>query len=101
MTPARHQYSDEAKRDLADIRIYLKNQAGDAVAARMISRLKSAIANVRRMPRAGVARPEYRPNCRFVVEKPYLVYYDFDGRLVLILRIIHQAQDRDAIMGGA
>lgn len=53
------------------------------------------------MPRAGVARPEYRPNCRFVVEKPYLIYYDFDGRLVLILRIIHQAQDRDAIRGDA
>lgn len=99
MTPARHFYADEAKRDLADIRAYLQRQAGEAVAARMISRLKNAVARVRSMPRAGIARPDYRPNCRFAVEDPYLIYYDFDGRLVLILRIIHKARDRDAIMG--
>ncbi len=53
------------------------------------------------MPHSGVARPEYRPNCRFVVEDPYLIYYDFNGRQVLILRILHKARNRDAIMGGA
>lgn len=99
MTPAKHRYSDEAKRDLAGIRAYLKQQASDAIAARMMSRLKDAVARMRNMPLAGAPRRDYRPNCRFVVEDPYLIYYDFDGERA---RSSHpaQARDRDRIMGG-
>ena len=100
MKPVRHQYADEAKRDLANIRAYLKEHAGGAVAAQMISRLRAAIASARSMPRAGVAKPEYRPNCRFVLENPYVIYYDFDGELLLVLRVVHHARDRDALMSG-
>lgn len=99
MMASRCRYSDEAKRDLADIRNYLKHNAGDEVAARMTSRLKQAVARARSMPAAGVPRPDYRRNCRFVIARPYVIYYDFDGDTLTVLRVLHSARDRERIMG--
>jgi toxin ParE1/3/4 len=99
MTALRYRYSDEAKGDLVDIRKYLKHHASAKVAARMVSRLKQAVARACEMPAAGVPKPDYQPNCRFVVERPYLIYYDFDGDTMTILRVLHSARDRNRIMG--
>lgn len=52
------------------------------------------------MPETGVARPEFRPDCRFVVEHPYMIYYVFAHGEMVVLRILHAARDRDSIMRG-
>ena len=91
-------YAPEARQDLADIRAYFHSRAGPAVAARMLVRLREAVAAIRDQPLTGTPRPEFGANCRFAVERPYVIYYDFDGGQLAMLRILHQARDRGAIM---
>lgn len=91
-------YTPEALTDLKDIRAHIRSEAGGASSARMIERIRTAIRNAREMPNAGVARPEYRATCRFVIARPYVVYYDFDGTTLAVLRVLHQSRDRDSIM---
>jgi plasmid stabilization system protein ParE len=91
-------YTLTAKHDLQEIRDYLRREAGPRVAARMLSRIRSAVARARETPRLGTPRPAYRQNCRFILSRPYVVYYDFDGVTMSMLRVLHQAQDRDVIM---
>jgi len=65
----------------------------------MLLRLREAVAGAREMPFAGAPRPEYRPTCRFVIQHPYIIYYDFDGEQMIVLRVLHWAQDRVRLMG--
>lgn len=95
----RLQYTVGARQDLSDIRSYLRNRASPAVAARMISRLRRTIAAARQTPEAGTPRPNFGDHCRFVVEKPYVIYYACSDGVMTILRVLHAARDRDAIMG--
>lgn len=98
MRARRLQFSGEARADLREIRAYLTKAAGPLVSARMAGRLQAAIASRRETPRAGAACPDYRPTCRFIYERPYLIYYEYDGETMSVLRILHQARDRDSIM---
>lgn len=100
MRARRLRYAAEALSDIASIRAYLKEHAGPLIAAKMQMRIRAAIAGAREMPSAGVPRPEYRPDCRFVVEHPYVIYYDYDGETMIVLRVLHWARDRVRIMGG-
>ena len=98
MKAKRLRYAADAIQDLADIRSYLKAQASARVAARMIERIRATIVAARELPTMGTPRPEYARGCRFVIEQPYVIYYDFDGECLTVLRILHHARDRDAEM---
>ncbi len=100
MKAVRLRYAPEARSDLAAIRAYISGQSGRARAAIVTERIRDRIRATRDMPEAGVARPEFRDNCRFVVEHPYVIYYAFELGEMTVLRILHAARDRDAIMGG-
>ncbi len=97
--PARLQYTASARQDLSDIRAFLKSRASPTIAARVIMRVRRAVAAARQMPDAGTPRSDYGPGCRFVVERPYFIYYDYQSDVMTVLRILHAARDRDAIMG--
>lgn len=64
----------------------------------MIARIRTLIRAARETPTTGAPRSEYQPNCRLVIEQPYLIYYDFDGAVMTVLRVLHHARDRDALM---
>lgn len=100
MRARRLAYAQDALGDIDGIRAYLRREAGGVAASRMIERIRAAIRKAREMPAAGVPRPEYRSSCRFVVARPYVIYYDFDGDALIVLRVLHQARDRDRLMGG-
>ena len=100
MKAQRLAYAAEALEDLASIRSYWRRVADPQLAASMITRIRATIRTARELPSAGAPRPEYRPNCRFVVQHPYVIYYDYDGRTMIVLRVLHAARDRDEIMGG-
>lgn len=97
----RLQYAAGARSDLADIRSYLRREASPAIARRMMARLRGAIAAARAMPQAGAPRPEFGEHCRFVIERPYVIYYACADEVMTVLRILHAARDRAAIMAGA
>ncbi len=82
MRAGRLEFSGAARRDLREIGAYLTKVAGSRVAARMAARIKAAIAATRELPRMGTPRPNYRPNCRFIFEPPYFMYYDYDGTVM-------------------
>lgn len=100
MRARRLAYAAEALADLTAIRAYFRGNVSPTASARMIARIRKVIASARELPSAGSPRPEYRPTCRFVVEHPYIVYYDFDGSTMTVLRILHWARDRVRLMGG-
>lgn len=66
----------------------------------MIVRLRDAVARARELPLAGTPRAEFRPDCRFVVQAPYVIYYAYDGATLTVLRLLHHARNRDELMSG-
>lgn len=100
MRVKRLRYALDARLDLAEIRSYLRKNASAKVAARMLERIRGRVAATREWPLSGVPRPEYHRNCRFAVERPYMIYYLYDGEEMVILRILHAARDRDSVMRG-
>jgi toxin ParE1/3/4 len=101
MRARRLTYAAEAMQDLVEIRSYLSKHAGRRVAARMIARIRAAVAAARETPGIGAPRPEYRPHCRFLIELPYVIYYDVAPPVMTVLRILHHARDRESLMGGS
>jgi toxin ParE1/3/4 len=84
--------------DLADIRQYLLREAGPAVSSRVVKRIRLKLASIERMPYSGSLRPEFGDGVRFHVSGPYVLYVQVNDQSVEVLRILHAAQDRDAIM---
>jgi toxin ParE1/3/4 len=99
------QYSDYANRDLAEIIHYLEVHARPAGAEQFVNEVDRAVAFLCEMPGAG-GRCDFLnkqwPNLRHCVLKKfrsYVIYYQVEGGVLQIVRIIHAARDRDAIFG--
>lgn len=92
--------SAEALADIADIRSYLLREAGPAVPTRVLARIRKKLSAIERMPRTGAPRPEFGETVRLHVSGAYVIYVQLNAANVQVLRILHAAQDRDAIMSG-
>lgn len=90
--------SAEALRDIAGIRQYLLGEAGPAVSSRVVGGIRKKLASIERMPRTGGLRPEFGKGVRFHISGSYVIYVAVRDDGVEVLRILHAAQDRDAIM---
>jgi len=53
---------------------------------------------LRVFPGSGVERLDLGPGVRTIVKRPYLIVYQKADGLVRILRVLHGAQDIDAII---
>jgi toxin ParE1/3/4 len=84
--------------DLASIRRHLLLEAGPAVSSRVVKRIRTKLAGIERMPHSGSLRPEFGEGVRFHVTGPYVLYVQVNDQSVEVLRILHAAQDRDAMM---
>jgi plasmid stabilization system protein ParE len=73
VAPVRVVVSPEARNDLAETRRYYRRVAGPAVAARMTSRLRNAIAAIGDAPLALSPRPEFGADVRIRVCLPYVI----------------------------
>ncbi len=92
--------SAEALADIAEIRIYLRREAGPAVSTRVLARIRKKLAAVERMPDTGSLRPEFGEGMRLHVSDAYILYVQVGADKVEVIRILHAAQDRDVIMSG-
>ena len=79
--------SPRALSDLIDITTYLDTAAGFAVAYRYEQRIRYKIERLAEFPGLGTPRPRLGPHVRLLVERPYLIYYQWDER-VEVLRML-------------
>ncbi|HRO04790.1 MAG TPA: type II toxin-antitoxin system RelE/ParE family toxin [Terricaulis sp.] len=90
--------SSEAERDLDEMELWLTENWGPAAAAGIIEAVLVRIADLAEMPFAGAPRPELGEAVRFVTVRRYVIYYEASAEALTILRILHAARDRDAIL---
>lgn len=100
MRPLPVELSAEALSDIAEIRAYLLREAGPAVSTRVLWRIRKKLAAIERMPNTGALRPEFGEGTRLHVSGRYVVYVQVSADKVEVVRILHAAQDRDAVMSG-
>lgn len=86
-------YSPNSIRDLDSIRQYISrdNPKGAWVVASFIRR---SIRVLERFPYLGRVTNRQGVRCLTVINYPYLVLYRVDNEYVLILSVMHDAQDR-------
>lgn len=92
------QFSDDAQADLRTLAFYLAREAGPRVAAKQLRRLRERAARLPDMPRTGPSYEDQGDAVRFVPVGSYVIYYEVTPDRVIILRVLHAARDRDAIM---
>ena len=95
MTPV---VSREAERDIDEMEAWLLENWGPLAAADIIEAVLDKIAALPDMPHAGAPRPEFGESVRFVTAGRYVIYYEASANDLVVLRILHAARDRDAIM---
>jgi toxin ParE1/3/4 len=86
-------YSDRAKADLRTLINHISNH--NPSAARKLNRaIREAVASLRHDPRrAQRATVTSAGEMRRLIVRPYLIFYEIEGRSVAVLRILHGARD--------
>lgn len=90
---ARLQFTNAARSDLIHLRRYSLQQFGKQAADRYVNHIESVFRLLEKMPLAGQAQPEVGSAVRCYVKKRHRVFYELEGDIVLILRVLHHAQD--------
>ena len=90
----RYLLTDEAKEDLADIKDYLKREAGPRIAKSTLAKIKEAFVFLGCTPGAGHLRENLTDDAlKFWPVFSYLIVYDPTTRPIEIMRIIHGSRD--------
>jgi toxin ParE1/3/4 len=90
----------DALQDIASIRFYYRENVGPAVSSRIVSAIRKKLRQIERMPHTGALRPEFGEGVRLHTTSGYVIYVQVFETRVIVLRILHAARDRDAIMSG-
>ncbi|MBR1558909.1 MAG: type II toxin-antitoxin system RelE/ParE family toxin [Clostridia bacterium] len=89
--------SREARRDLVDIRNYIRDElCNPDAAARIMGRLRTAMESLRSMPERGMpldAILSVHTDYRFLVCEQYRLFYLTDGKDVEVIRVLHVLRD--------
>ena len=85
--------SPEARADLAGIDDWSTAQFGQDVADSYLRGFNEVFALLADHPRAGAERPEVRRAIRCFVHRRHRIFYRFRSNDVLIVRVLHHAQD--------
>jgi toxin ParE1/3/4 len=68
-------------------------QHNESAAARLAIRVDARYELVQHSPELGERIPQLGPYTRRTLIEPYVIYYDFRGNLVEILRVLHGARE--------
>jgi toxin ParE1/3/4 len=83
----------EAKKDLLNIRAYIRKKWGNQQAQKYIDALEKRCDELARSPQMGRERPEIKPGYRSMAEGKHVIFYRVVDSGIEILRIPHGRMD--------
>jgi toxin ParE1/3/4 len=89
-----------ADADLAAILDYSIENFGEAVGVDYVRSFDRAFDLLSRHPEAGAIRVEIDPPIRCLPHRSHAIFYDLEGEIVWIVRILHRAMDAKSRVGG-
>lgn len=92
-------YTEDARRDLADITRALKKARGVVFAERRVGQLKRKVEDLIDFPFAFSAVPHLGEGRRRTVVWPYIVLYRVEERRVVVVGVVHGARDLKTLYG--
>ncbi|WP_066647363.1 MULTISPECIES: type II toxin-antitoxin system RelE/ParE family toxin [Sphingomonas] len=98
---ARVRLAASAQEDLRDIRVYSKAAHGPAIARDYLQGLRKAFDLLGDRPRVGVEETDLGIGVRSFSYRLHRIYFQLDTQGIVIIRILHQAQDRRTAFGQA
>jgi toxin ParE1/3/4 len=88
----------EAEVDLEGIRQFSFEQFADEIANEYLGGLRAALLRLRDHPEIGPVFRGVKPEVRCLTYRSHKLYYDFDGRTVGIIRILHHAMNAERLL---
>jgi toxin ParE1/3/4 len=85
--------SAEAGADLDAIRLYGFEHYGDRAADAYLAALTRSFDRIAEWPLAARLRTEIQPPVRLVAHQAHNIFYDVDGDIVEIVRVLHHSMD--------
>ncbi|PAX08113.1 type II toxin-antitoxin system RelE/ParE family toxin [Sphingomonas lenta] len=92
--------SAQAARDLRRISATGRRDHGVAASERHLAGFERLFQLLREQPFAGQERPEFARRVRSLSHRPHRILYRLEGDTVLIVRILHHAQDAPRALRG-
>lgn len=86
-------YSAEARRDLQDIWLWLRDAAGEATADIIHDRIVDRIGQLADQPMMGPRRQDIDADARHLICDSWVAFYRIRENRVEIVRILHGARD--------
>lgn len=92
-------YSSSARADVEAIRDFSLERFGEAVAAAYVIDLQQTVHAIGARPLAGRDDGDLASGMRSVRCRSHRIFYQIDGGSVVIVRILHHAQDAERALG--
>lgn len=89
--------SVEARADMLEIHSQSTNRFGSDVADQYIDGIDRALSRLIVYPELGPVYQRLRPPLRFLVCRSHHIFYDFDGVVVSVIRILHHAMNAQRV----
>jgi toxin ParE1/3/4 len=96
---AKVRLAELAREDARHIRIYSKAAFGIAMAREYMSGLRRVFVLLGERPLAGAVESDLGDNIRSFVHRSHRIYYRVDSEGVMVVRILHHAQDIRRALG--
>ena len=93
MTPV--ELSRLADADLDDILDYSIEAHGRETAEAYLRAIDAVLGRLANHPELGARRPDLQPGLRALAAGEHRIFYRYDGKRVLVVRILHKARDVD------
>lgn len=90
--------SPEAERDLQDIDGYSASQFGEELTRDYMFGFNAVFTRLADHPESGAVYQGVKPAVRCASYRSHKIYYDFDGRRVFIIRILHHAMNAERLL---
>lgn len=89
--------SNPAISDIEEIADYLAEKASMNSADKFLAALNKKLKKISQFPSIGRLRSEIRENARSISVESYLVLYEIDDNIIVILRVVSGYQDLTAL----
>ena len=84
--------TDDARRDLSDIRSYTRREFGARQASVYMDRLKSSLKTLRQHPEIGFPIDHLQPGFRCFRVQHHAIFYAQTGEIIAVVAVLHESQ---------